>query len=142
MPSALGDWSYEVADTKLAKSAKAKFLIQLAFYSELLAGEQGREPRFMHLALGDGREESFRVADYSHYFRQVRGRSLPEWAAEFDCGSWAQLFLKYIVAEPAVTCVIPATSNPEHMKDDLKAGFGRLPDAGQRRRIREFWDTL
>ena len=75
-------------------------------------------------------------------FRQVRGKTLPEWAAEFDCGSWAQLFLKYIVAEPAVTCVIPATSNPDHMKDDLKAGFGRLPDDGQRRRIREFWDSL
>ena len=62
-------------------------------------------------------------------FRQVRGRPLPEWAAEFDCTSWAQLFLKYIVAEPAVTCVIPATAKPEHMEDDLKAGFGRLPDA-------------
>ena len=75
-------------------------------------------------------------------FRQVRGKTLPEWAAEFDCGSWAQLFLKYIVAEPAVTCVIPATSNPQHMQDDLKAGIGRLPDEGQRRRIREFWDSL
>jgi diketogulonate reductase-like aldo/keto reductase len=75
-------------------------------------------------------------------FRQVRGRSLPEWAAEFDCGSWAQLFLKYIVAEPAVTCVIPATANPEHMRDDLKAGFGRLPDQRQRQQIRRFWDSL
>ena len=75
-------------------------------------------------------------------FRQVRGRGLPEWAAAFDCTSWAQLFLKYIVAEPAVTCIIPATGNPEHMEDDLKAGYGRLPDAGQRRRIREFWDSL
>ena len=71
-------------------------------------------------------------------FRQVRGRAVPEWAAEFDCASWAQLFLKYILAEPAVTCVIPATGKPEHMQDNLKAGFGRLPDAGQRRRIREF----
>jgi diketogulonate reductase-like aldo/keto reductase len=75
-------------------------------------------------------------------FRQVRGRPLPEWAAEFDCTSWAQLFLKYIVAEPAVTCIIPATGNSAHMQDDLKAGLGRLPDAGQRRRIREFWDSL
>jgi diketogulonate reductase-like aldo/keto reductase len=78
----------------------------------------------------------------SGMFRQVRGRPLPEWAAEFDCASWAQLFLKYIVAEPAVTPVIPATGKPEHMQDNLKAGFGRLPDAGQRRRIREFWDSL
>jgi diketogulonate reductase-like aldo/keto reductase len=75
-------------------------------------------------------------------FRRVRGRPLPEWAAEFDCNSWAQLFLKYILAEPAVTCVIPATASPEHMADDLKAGFGRLPDAKQREQIRKLWDSL
>ena len=74
-------------------------------------------------------------------FRCIRGRALPDWAAEFDCRSWVQLFLKYILAEPAVTCVIPATGNPEHMKDDLGAGFGRLPDMRQRQRIREFWDA-
>jgi len=75
-------------------------------------------------------------------FRRVHGRALPEWAAEFDCTSWAQLFLKYILAEPAVTCVIPATANPEHMADDIKAGFGRLPDPQQREQIRRFWDSL
>jgi diketogulonate reductase-like aldo/keto reductase len=75
-------------------------------------------------------------------FRRVRGRELPEWAAEFDCTSWAQLFLKYLIAEPAVTCVIPATGNPAHMADNTKAGFGRLPDAQQREQIRRFWDGL
>jgi diketogulonate reductase-like aldo/keto reductase len=75
-------------------------------------------------------------------FRRVRGRAVPEWAAEFDCTSWAQLFLKYIIAEPAVTCAIPATANPAHMEDDLKAGFGRLPDAKQRQQIRQLWDSL
>ncbi len=75
-------------------------------------------------------------------FRRVRGKPVPEWAAEFDCTSWAQLFLKYILAEPAVTCVIPATANPEHMADDLKAGFGRLPDPQQRQKIRQLWDAL
>ena len=75
-------------------------------------------------------------------FRRVRGKPLPDWAAEFDCTSWAQLFLKYIIAEPAVTCVIPATANPEHMSDDAKAGFGRLPDPKQREQIRKFWDSL
>jgi len=75
-------------------------------------------------------------------FGQVRGRALPEWAGEFDCTSWAQLFLKYIIAEPAVTCAIPATANPAHMEDDLKAGFGRLPDARQKEQIRRLWDSL
>jgi diketogulonate reductase-like aldo/keto reductase len=75
-------------------------------------------------------------------FRRVRGKPVPEWAAEFDCASWAQLFLKYILAEPAVTAVIPATADPAHMADDLKAGFGRLPDAQQRQKIRQLWDSL
>ncbi|MBV8736736.1 MAG: aldo/keto reductase [Alphaproteobacteria bacterium] len=74
--------------------------------------------------------------------RRIRGKPLPEWVAEFDCASWAQLLLKYVLAEPAVTCVIPATRNPEHMTDNLAAGFGRLPDAEHRRRIRALWDTL
>jgi diketogulonate reductase-like aldo/keto reductase len=74
--------------------------------------------------------------------RRVRARALPDWARDIDCTSWAQLFLKYILAEPAVTCVIPATGDPEHMKDNLAAGFGRLPDAGQRHQIRRLWDTL
>lgn len=76
LPSKFGAWSYEVSDTKLARSPKAEFLVQLAFYSELLAEAQGVEPVSMHLALGDGSEKTFRVANYSRYFRQVRGRFL------------------------------------------------------------------
>jgi diketogulonate reductase-like aldo/keto reductase len=75
-------------------------------------------------------------------FSRVRRLALPDWAREFDCASWAQLFLKYILAEPSVTCVIPASGNPDHMKDNLAAGFGTLPDARQRRQIRQLWDTL
>jgi len=74
-------------------------------------------------------------------FRHFRGCALPDWASECDCLSWAQLFLKYILAEPAVTCVIPATGNPDHMNDDLGAGFGRLPDTTQRQQIRQLWDA-
>ena len=74
-------------------------------------------------------------------FRHFRGCALPDWATECDCLSWAQLFLKYILAEPAVTCVIPATGNPDHMNDDLGAGFGRLPDPRQRQQIRQLWDA-
>ena len=75
-------------------------------------------------------------------FRAVRGRELPGWAADFDCTSWSQLFLKYLLGDPAVTVVIPATNKPPHMADNLTAGHGRLPDARQRERIRRLWDTL
>jgi diketogulonate reductase-like aldo/keto reductase len=70
-------------------------------------------------------------------FGRVRGKPLPEWVAEFDCKSWAQFFLKWIVAHPVVTCVIPATSKPHHMEDNMQAGLGRLPDENMRRRMVE-----
>jgi diketogulonate reductase-like aldo/keto reductase len=70
-------------------------------------------------------------------FGRVRGKPLPEWAAEFDCKSWAQFFLKWIVAHPVVTCAIPATSKPHHMEDNMQAGLGRLPDEKMRRRMVE-----
>ena len=59
---------------------------------------------------------------------------MPEWVAPF-ASSWAQAFLKFIIAHPAVTCVIPATGNPAHMGDDVAAGTGPLPDAEQRMRL-------
>ena len=59
----------------------------------------------------------------------MKGKALPEWAAEIDCRSWGQFFLKFIAAHPDVTCVIPATSKLKHMVDNMAAGFGRLPDA-------------
>ena len=68
-------------------------------------------------------------------FRRVRGTPLPPWAAEIGCASWAQFFLKWILAHPAVTCAIPATSKPEHLVDNMKAGTGPLPDAATRERM-------
>jgi aryl-alcohol dehydrogenase-like predicted oxidoreductase len=75
-------------------------------------------------------------------FRQVRGKALPEWAGELDCASWGQFFLKFILGHPAVTCVIPGTARPEHMRDNVAAGLGRLPDAAQRQRMAAHWDGL
>lgn len=75
-------------------------------------------------------------------FRQVKGKPLPAWASEFDCKSWAQFSLKYILAHPAVTCVIPATSNPKHLVDNMGAGVGRLPDKSTLRRMREYVASL
>ena len=70
-------------------------------------------------------------------FHRVRGKPLPDFAAEFDCTSWAQFLLKWIVAHPAVTCAIPATNNVQHLEDNMRAGFGRLPDAKLRQRMTE-----
>ncbi|MBA2242116.1 MAG: aldo/keto reductase [Chthoniobacterales bacterium] len=70
-------------------------------------------------------------------FGRVRGKLLPDWAAEFDCTSWAQFFLKWIVANPAVTCAIPATSNPRHLEDNMQGGVGRLPNERLRQRMVE-----
>lgn len=68
-------------------------------------------------------------------FGRVRGRALPAWAGEFDCASWAQFFLKFVIGHPAVTCAIPATSNPKHLVDNVQAGYGRLPDEAMRQRM-------
>lgn len=70
-------------------------------------------------------------------FERVRGKALPDWAAEIDCKSWAQFFLKWIVAHPVVTCAIPATRKARHMEDNIQAGYGRLPDAKMRGRMRQ-----
>jgi aryl-alcohol dehydrogenase-like predicted oxidoreductase len=68
-------------------------------------------------------------------FRAVRGKPLPDWAAEIGCQSWSQVFLKFVLSHPAVTCVIPATSRPEHLSENLRAGAGPLPDEAMRRRM-------
>lgn len=75
-------------------------------------------------------------------FSGVRGKPLPDWAAEVDCKSWAQFFLKWIVANPAVTCAIPATSKPHHMEDNMQACYGRLPDEKMRARMVETVSAL
>lgn len=84
--SALGPWRYEVADTKLARTPKAKFLVQLAFYSHLLTVAQGAEPRQMHVVLGDFSERNYHVADYARYFRSLLTRFLAHVGA-LDAGA-------------------------------------------------------
>jgi aryl-alcohol dehydrogenase-like predicted oxidoreductase len=75
-------------------------------------------------------------------FRRISGQSPPAWAGDFDCASWGQFFLKYILSHPAVTCAIPATRKAAHMADNLGAARGRLPDATQRRRMERLWASL
>ncbi len=75
-------------------------------------------------------------------WNRVEGREVPEWAAEFDAATWAQFFLKFVVAHPAVTAVTPATSRPEHMLDNLGGGMGRLPDEATRQRMIDLVEEL
>jgi len=76
-----------------------------------------------------------RPFDGGDLFDRVGRATLPAWAAEFDCGNWAQYFLKWVVSHPGVTCAIPATRRPEHLDENMGAGRGRLPDAATRLRM-------
>lgn len=75
-------------------------------------------------------------------FARTRDRPLPEWAREAGIGSWAQFLLKWVLSHPEVTCAIPGTSRPQHMRDNLAAAAGPPPDAALRRRMAEHWRTL
>lgn len=76
-----------------------------------------------------------RPFDEGALFQKVKGKPLPAYAADFDCKSWGSFFLKYLLANPAVTCVIPGTSKPKHLLDNLSAGFGKLPDASHLKKM-------
>ena len=71
--------------------------------------------------------------------RSLADKPLPAWANDIGCASWAQVLLKYVVSHPAVTCAIPGTSRPQHMRDNVAAGMGIVPDAAMRRRMADEW---
>lgn len=99
-------------------------------------GVRGAEDRLLPIAAERGIAVIVnRPFEGGGLFRQVRRQPLPDLAAELDCTSWAQLFLKFILAHPAVTCAIPGTGKVEHLVDNVGAGHGRLPDTAQRRRL-------
>lgn len=75
-------------------------------------------------------------------FNRIQGKPLPEWAKEWDILSWSAYFLKYILIEMAVTCIIPATSNVQHAKDNLAAGVGKLPDKLDRKKMIDYFESL
>ena len=99
-------------------------------------GERDAERRLLPLA----RERGVAVIANRPFaggnlFQRVRARPLPSWAGEIDCESWAQLLLKFVVSHPAITCAIPATSRVTHLRDNMMAGYGRMPDERLRARI-------
>lgn len=75
-------------------------------------------------------------------FQTVGKKELPEWASEYDINSWGQFFLKYILSHTAVTCVIPGTSDPEHLVDNMGAGYGRMPDEAVRKEMVSYFESL
>jgi len=83
-----------------------------------------------------------RPFQHGSLIRRVERSALPDWSREIDCANWAQLLLKFIVAHPAVTCAIPATTRVDHVRENLGAAYGRLPDEAMRRRMIAFVDSL
>lgn len=80
--------------------------------------------------------------DSGNLFRKIRGKQLPKWCTEIDINSWGQYFLKYILGNDAVNCVIPGTSQAKHVIDNMGAGYGKLPDANERKRMVEYLNKL
>ena len=76
------------------------------------------------------------------YFERLEGEPLPAWTAEFECRTWAQFSLQYILAHAAITCVLTETTNPAHMAENAQSGMGPIPDENARRRMREFIDSI
>ena len=105
--------------------------------------ERHGEERLLPLALDSGTAVLTALPfGRGRLFSAVRGRPLPDWAAEIGATSWAQLFLKYLLSHPAINGVIPGTDRAEYMSDNLNAGRGTLPDAAMRRRMIAFWESL
>jgi diketogulonate reductase-like aldo/keto reductase len=105
-------------------------------------GERDAEARVLPLAKDLGIAVLInRPYQAGRLFRAVSGKELPGFAKEF-ADSWGQFFLKFIISHPAVTCVIPATSKPHHMADNLGAGFGNIPDPPMRKRMADYFASL
>ena len=106
-------------------------------------GNRGADERLLPLAADRGMAVLVNLPfGRGAQFRAVAGRPLPAWAAEIDCGSWAQVFLKYVLGHPAVTCAIPGSTQAAHVEDNLGAARGRLPDAALRQTMARYFDAI
>ena len=108
--------------------------------------QQGPEERILPLAADIGTAvigaEAFKASDDGAFFKVVAGKKLPEWAAEFDCESWAQFSLKWILSNPAMTTVVTETSKTKNVIDNMRGGYGRLPDQATRKRMSDYLLSL
>jgi len=106
-------------------------------------GNRGAADRLLPLAEGRGIAVLINLPfGRTSLFRRVGDRPLPAWAADIDCTTWAQVFLKYVVSHPAVTCAIPGATQARHVEDNIGAARGRTPDAALRTTIEQFFDQL
>ena len=113
------------------------------FQVDYSLGDREAEKRLLPAAAGVGAAVLTALPfGRSSVFSAVRGKSVPEWAREFYATTWPQFFLKFLLGHEAVTAVIPGTTNPAHLADNISAGRGRFPDAGQRREMIKFFDAL
>ncbi len=106
-------------------------------------GDRGAGERILPLAADRGMAVLVNLPyARGRLFQKVGDRPLPEWAAEFDCESWGQFFLKFVLSEPAVTCAIPGTAKMTYLEDNLGAARGRLPEPELRQRMIALYDSL
>ncbi len=118
---------------------KALDIVQLDYS----LGQRRAEERLLPIALDRGIGVLVNLPfGRGRLFRRVGNRPLPEWAHEIDCSSWGQVFLKFIISHPAITCPIPGTDKPEYVIDNLGAATGSLPDPALRKRMMEYYDSL
>jgi diketogulonate reductase-like aldo/keto reductase len=129
----------QYADTEAAMKAYPLDFVQLDYS----IGDRVPEERLLPLAKEKGIAVlTNRPFTTGNLFARVAGKPLPAWAAEFDATTWAQFFLKFVVSHPAVTCAIPATGDPKHLRDNMGACVGRLPNEATRKRMAELFATL
>jgi diketogulonate reductase-like aldo/keto reductase len=126
---------------KFMKAEKPDFL--MIGYS---ITQQGPAERILPLAADIGTAvigaEPFKAREDGAFFDIVSDKTLPKWAAEFDCESWAHFSLKYILSNPAMTCIVTETTKAHHAEDNMRAGLGRLPDEETRKRMSEYFLNL
>jgi diketogulonate reductase-like aldo/keto reductase len=126
-----------VALNKFMKAEKPDFIMTGYSIFNPMA-EESALPLAADLGVSVLVAEAFKADDDGSFFAKVSGKELPDWTAEFDCESWAQFALKYVISNPAVHSVATETSKVKHVIDNMGAGYGRLPDEATRKRMREF----
>lgn len=128
---------YEAAEAVLRREKPDFFQIDYSL------GDREAEKRMLPAAVDVGAAVLTALPfGRSSVFAKVRGKSVPEWAADFDAKTWPQFILKFLLGHAAVTAVIPGTTNPAHLADNISAGRGHFPDSAQRQAMIEFFDAL